>query len=508
MPPLIGRKQSTYLFYCYKAAVFLLFVIISSLASCTNAEPKEMVSTVLSNPAKTAVSPTAAISTPTLGPTAVPPTKAIPTPSPEPTAVPVPTLTLLGDYPLLSPEDMRYDLDELFHRLETTHPNPYAKRPKDEVDLERARINDELARPLTMIDFFKKVAPLIFSLGDTHTQVDLPDATLDEIIKNERFFPFTVQIEGEHAYIIDNYSGDVDIALGTELLAVNDIPITTMWDEAKGYSDRYFSPLHFFLLFGSLPEYRVTLLPKANTPVTQIVPGVTASEVMQQVVTEYQPEEPVTYTTVLGEPIGVLTINTFSTGLGPALKSAFTQIQADGVQHLIIDVRTNGGGYYAQVQSIMDYLANNLYRSCAQSIQAPFRGYGSGEPREMECEVIQPFAVAERYQGKIYLLIGPDTFSASITLATILQDYDMGLLIGEETTDSASYCADVPLEMSSLPRTGLRYRISRTCYVRPSGVLDDQPVVPDIIVKTAVIDQIAGNDPVLTYTLEMIQDDQ
>ncbi len=503
MRHLIGSKKSNRLSF-FAAIVFLLFVMASTLASCTKAETQEMVPTVLPAPTETAVPPTAA-------PTAVPPPETPPTPTPEPTAVPSPTLTLLGDYPLLSPEDMRYDFDELFHRLETTHPNPYAKRPNAEVDLERARIYDELARPLTMIEFFKKVAPLVYSLGDLHTKVYLPSAIIDEIGKSERFFPFSAQIEGERAYITVNYSGNADITPGTELLAINDIPIITIWEEGREYfpAGNYLPPRQFLLLFGSLPEYQVTLLPpETNTPVMQIVPGMTVSEMKRQVATEYQPVERATYTTLPGEPIGVLTINTFYDGLGLALKSAFTQIQEDGVQDLILDIRVNEGGLYTQVQSVMDYLTNEPYKRCAQKTQAPFGGYGSGEPREMECEVFQSFAVAERYQGNIYLLIGPNTFSAAITLATILQDYNMGLLIGEETTDSASYCGETSIEMLPLPRTGLLYRSSQTCFVRPSGVLDDQPVVPDIIVKTTIADEIAGNDPVMDYTLEIIRGEQ
>ncbi len=51
---------------------------------------------------------------------------------------------ILGEYKLLSPEDMRYDLNELFHQIEMIHPNPYAKRSKAEVDLDRQRIYEEL----------------------------------------------------------------------------------------------------------------------------------------------------------------------------------------------------------------------------------------------------------------------------------------------------------------------------------------------------------------------------
>ncbi|MBK8986214.1 MAG: hypothetical protein IPM39_09055 [Chloroflexi bacterium] len=113
--------------------------------------------------------------------------------------------------------------------------------------------------------------------------------------------------------------------------------------------------------------------------------------------------------------------------------------------------------------------------------------------------------MAERYRGQLYVLIGPDTFSGAITLATALQDSGRAQLIGEETLDTASYCANVPTEMLPLPRTGLPYQSSRMCLVRPNGRLSDEGVMPDIIVPTTLADQIAGRDPVLSHTLDMIR---
>ena len=200
----------------------------------------------------------------------------------------------------------------------------------------------------------------------------------------------------------------------------------------------------------------------------------------------------------------ILTINTFEE-IGPLLTPIFAQIQQDGVPNLILDIRLNGGGKYVIVDSLMDFLTDKPYKHCSKSYEAPFKGYGSGTPREVACETIQPFNAAERFQGKLYVLIGPHTNSAAITFSTILQDYELATLIGEATNDTASYCANITLGGMPLPRTGLFYTISKTCYVRPSGVLDENPVIPDIVVKTIFEDQIAGRDPVLEYTLNMIR---
>jgi len=89
-----------------------------------------------------------------------------------------------------------------------------------------------------------------------------------------------------------------------------------------------------------------------------------------------------------------------------------------------------------------------------------------------------------------------------------LQDYALATVIGKETEDTASYCANVVLGGTPLPRTGLRYTLSETCYVRPSGMLDDLPVTPDFLIETTIEDEAAGRDPVLDYILEMIRNNE
>ena len=49
---------------------------------------------------------------------------------------------------------------------------------------------------------------------------------------------------------------------------------------------------------------------------------------------------------------------------------------------------------------------------------------------------------------------------------------------------------------------------SITCYVSPNGIVDGRRVIPDMIVDTAIDDKIAGSDPMLDCTLNLIRDGQ
>jgi hypothetical protein len=447
-------------------------------------------------------------------PTESPATATAPPPTEIPTPTPTPAAPVLGTYELLSPEDMRADLDELFARLHNNHPDPHLWRPKAEVDIDRQRVYDELSQPLSMVEYYKKVAPLIHSLGDDHTNVALPDDVFQAIIQQELLFPLGVQIQNQRAYVTENASGNDEILLGAELLSVNGIPMPDILAEIKGYLpfSRIVQPHYFWYVFGSLEEYTLELrLPGQESPVTRTIPGLDLMTMMKNVQSSEPapaaPPEPVTYTRLPeDETIGLLRIDSF-VGLGNFIKPAFAQIQQDGIQHLIIDVRANGGGMSDQVDLVMNFLTDQPYRHCSKSWKAPAGGYGSAATRrESACETQQPIEQPGRYQGKRYLLVGPKTFSAGITFSTILQGYDLAVLVGEETLSPASFCADARrFEPPTLPRTGLEYQNSHTCFVRPSGEADWQRgVVPDFIVETSIEDMLSGHDPVLEYTLELI----
>jgi C-terminal processing protease CtpA/Prc len=298
-----------------------------------------------------------------------------------------------------------------------------------------------------------------------------------------------VEFDDGKAYIIKNYADNPDIPLGAELLTINGTSLSTIQSHLiidPGFNFTY----KLWLLNGSSPEYQIALLPPGkNTPVNFTVPGLTYEEIYKQDAASETREE-VSYRTLPDEKIGILTVNDFMSIYEP-VKQAFRQIQEDDVQNLIIDIRGNGGGHIESLDLFMNYLTEQPYQKC------------------YKCAFIHPWEnVSNRYRGKIYLLIGPDTYSAAVLLATILQDHQLATLVGGETAETSSFCAYVMIGGEPLPRTGLKYMVSGQCYIRPNGIVDGRGVIPDMIVKTTIDDMLTGNDPVLEYTLKLIRDGQ
>jgi C-terminal processing protease CtpA/Prc len=406
-------------------------------------------------------------------------------PTPTVTPAPTPTTTPPPPYKMLSPEDMRSDLDELFRLIEEIHPDPYMNRAKTDVDRDRQALYQELSQPMTIVDYYRKVAPLIDSLADPHTSVFPSSDTNQQISSYEKAFPLDVEFEDGKAYIIENWSGNPDISLGAELLSINGIPLSTIQKNIIANPGYYFTN-RLWLLNGSSPEYQIALLPVGESiPVNFTIPGLTYNEI-DKIAFASKASEDVTYRTLPNEKIGILTLHHIENIYEP-VKQAFNQIQKDSVQDLIIDIRENGGGNDQSLDLFMKFLTDQPYQKC------------------YKCVVQHPVDVQDRYHEKIYLLIGPYSFSAAVTLATILQDHRLGTLVGEETSETSSFCAYINSNGDPLPRTGLRYSVSSKCFIRPDGVVDGRGVIPDIMVKTTIHDIITGNDPVLDYTLDLIR---
>ena len=105
----------------------------------------------------------------------------------------------------------------------------------------------------------------------------------------------------------------------------------------------------------------------------------------------------------------------------------------------------------------------------------------------------------ERFTGKVYLLVDRYSYSNTVNVAAIVQDYGFGTVMGEETADLATtYGA---MESFDLPRTGLSVGYAKAFLIRPNGSLRPRGVVPDVAIPTPVV---LGKDEVLEEALAAI----
>jgi C-terminal processing protease CtpA/Prc len=230
------------------------------------------------------------------------------------------------------------------------------------------------------------------------------------------------------------------------------------------------------------------------------------------------------------------TLNTFEHGYGlrKFFRHSFESIKDQGVKNLVIDVRSNGGGDAALSTRLTRYLidkkfklADSLYTIRRYSrydryINNGFiyrvltlvasRKHSDGKYHfgYFERHYFEPFHDLH-FDGKIYILTGGNSFSATCLFAGALKGQSNVTIVGEETGggyygNTAWMIPDV-----TLPVTHVRFRLPRFRLVvdrdrvkNGRGVMPDVPALPTIEAigrgqdfKTARVKElISGSSPV------------
>lgn len=202
-----------------------------------------------------------------------------------------------------------------------------------------------------------------------------------------------------------------------------------------------------------------------------------------------------------------LTLNTFNRGnqLRGFFRKSFREIHRQGIRHLVVDVRANGGGDAGLSTLLTRYLTHDKFR-IADSLYAVrksgdynrYIGYhfffrsalalvtrrgpeGYYHFRHFEKQEFRP--KKNRFDGNVYLITGGNSYSATVLLVKALQGQPHILVVGEETGGGAYGNSAWMIPQVTLPYTRIRFRLPLFRLVMPGadttggrGILPDIPV--------------------------------
>ena len=108
-----------------------------------------------------------------------------------------------------------------------------------------------------------------------------------------------------------------------------------------------------------------------------------------------------------------------------------------------------------------------------------------GDIVEFDMPLVQP-RQDMRFRGKVFLLIDRHSYSNTVAVAALVQDYRFGTIIGEETSDMATTFG--AMERFKLPNTGIAVGFPKAHIVRPNGDLRSRGVIPDIAIPMPAVE--------------------
>lgn len=125
---------------------------------------------------------------------------------------------------------------------------------------------------------------------------------------------------------------------------------------------------------------------------------------------------------LIDEKTGYIQLKDFSATAGKEIKSAFEEMKSDGMENLILDLRSNPGGLLDQAIDISNFFIpkGKLVVETKGKVSEWNKKYGSkNQPLDLEMPVV--------------VLINGSSASASEIVSGTLQDYDRGVLIGQRS---------------------------------------------------------------------------
>lgn len=159
--------------------------------------------------------------------------------------------------------------------------------------------------------------------------------------------------------------------------------------------------------------------------------------------------------------IGLVRIENFFANSASETIAVIKDLQAQGAQKLIFDVRNNPGGYIVQMTKVLDYLLPEgvVYR------EEDYTGRSDQIKSDASCLEL-PIAV----------LVNKRSYSSAEFFAAVLQEYDWATIVGQHTTGKGYYQNTIALP------DGSAVNLSVGKYCTPNGVnlMEVGGITPDV----------------------------
>ena len=442
--------------------------------------------------------------------------------------------------------EQKADLDFLFKTIEEVHPNMYAYVSKEEFAKHRDALYARIDRPMTAIEFYKLVAPVVAKVKNGHTHV-LPvgvDGFMEYVENGGKVFPLRISWDGQKAVVLESHGPTTEVPRGATILRIGHEPAQSVLDrirhrfasEYKDYNSvllehKDFLPLLIWMEYGKIDSLPLRVRGPDGREADYDLKFITPTQLKESQARDTTGQSDFSFRVLEDGNAGLLEFNSFRdlASFRPFLKKTFKQMRNQHVRNLIIDLRKNPGGNNSLGDALLDYLTDKPVQQFSEAwikISPQLRqknpGLVEGLPKAVHTEPVDGTVVklkgsdlptqpvepnAFRYSGRTFVLIGPMTASSAVGFANAVKAYGIGTLIGEEAGDPTAMYGD-SLRFK-LPSSRIDLEVACKYFALPGASPDERHnLLPDREVKRRPEDIARGVDTVLEYTLKLIRDVQ
>jgi len=457
------------------------------------------------------------------------------------------------------PEKLKKDFALFRGALEESHPSLYWFTPKSSMDMEFNEAAGRLNDSMTERQFRTTLLKVITAIRCGHTSVSFSkkySRYLDTAELN--LFPLMLKVVKDTLVVTGNMNKtDLTLGRGTIIIAINNRSSKYLIDTFFHYitgdgnsiagKDQSLSSYGTFgvmykNIFGLPDKFNIDFINKKGEPDSITIPVFIpvkdenkSDSLKPEKYTAKERRNLFTYSskslqvdTTLHS--GYMILNTFASGNGirKFLKRSFKSINRLKLQHLVVDVRSNGGGDAGISTMLTRYLSDHSF-ILADSLYAikrssryhshihlqPLYWLMTALVTKKHSDGKFHFGYFERHRfkpkqkhhfdGNVYILTGGNSFSATTLFIQELKGQKNVKVIGEETGGGGYGNSAWIIPELTLPYTRLRVGIPKLRFVmRRDLVKEARGVMPDINVAPTAEDIKNGTDVKVEAVRQMV----
>ena len=453
---------------------------------------------------------------------------------------------------LLSAEQATRDVDLLIRALETVHPGLYRYTGKPEIDAAFAQLRVATAAPITELELHGAIARLLAAIHCDHTKAEMSEQLTAYRTNHPTHLPLRFQLIEGRMIVVSNDGQTGAPVVGSEILSINDMPVPALLlklapmvsydgttdqaiaaklaDDSDLMGDDFNE--NYPTLFGFPDSWQIEWKPigGAASSTARLKPIRFAQwTTLAGPGAKYRSEFYNAVTWRMNGKAARLGIDTFVNYRNPVQATAFlggffAAMKEAGTEHLILDLRKNGGGSEDVSVALGRYLINRpftwskpvRYKAVRYGdLPQYFETWGDREARFNPpvsaftrttdgwfdripllngAELSDGDTTFEQmpigtlgFSGKITILSGPRNGSGATRTIAQLKEKADAVVIGEDSAGSAEGPTSGSIFLMKLPESGIKVRIpeawNRTAissFALGKGVAVDQLVVPTL----------------------------
>lgn len=397
--------------------------------------------------------------------------------------------------------------------LEKFHPRLYEFTDKTHMNKLFDSLYNNINKEMTEIEFRHYLFPIIAKIHCSHTWVGGSQSFGKVFQEYYRCPPFKLYYEGNKAFILYNFTENSELAEGSEVMSLNNVPSKKIIDnyllrttlEGIHREAQYWKMNDLqTTLYAAMPDYykqenySVEVKSKTGKVSKVNVPSIKWGE-YQNLISEKNSPRTHTIKFIDSTKTAILTFPQFQFPIDSMyqkyIPSVFKMLQDKKTKNLIIDLRGNGGGPGSVAGNLLMHLLQNRFIYYDSTTTT-----GNGFEEFKSFTDIAPNA----FSGNLYCLMDEGCLSSSGHFLSMIKYHKRGMLIGGLCT--AGYSCNG----NGVPFTMPNSKVVLYCPVaiwntKTSGFKRAEGITPDIEIRPSLSDLINKKDPILQFAYQLIK---